>query len=283
MSAAKSVSATFDLLARSLTANKAGTGGGSIECSTGSAFGACASSYSNGTTVTLKATPDSHSTFGGWSGAGCSGTGNCVVTLNADTTVSATFTAIMRTLSVVKAGSGTVTCNGGACASSYQDGSKVTLAAVPASGSAFSGWEGGGCSGTGACVVTLNADTTVIAMFSASEGSEEGSLKISSSAPVSGGEASLTISCKGPGACRGTLQLTAKVKVGKKVKTVVIGSATYDVAAGKTATVKVKITNAQVKKMLKEGRTVAVSFKGAPGVKGSVKLKTSKKHKKGRS
>jgi hypothetical protein len=35
------------------------------------------------------------------------------------------------------------------------------------SGSSFAGWSGEGCSGTGTCVVTIEADTVVTAMFNA--------------------------------------------------------------------------------------------------------------------
>jgi hypothetical protein len=41
----------------------------------------------------------------------------------------------------------------------------VTLTAAPAAGSAFTGWSGGGCSGTGTCAVALAADVTVTANF----------------------------------------------------------------------------------------------------------------------
>src|SRR5207245_3663496 len=41
----------------------------------------------------------------------------------------------------------------------------VTLTATPAAGSTFSGWSGGGCSGTGTCTVTMSAATTVTATF----------------------------------------------------------------------------------------------------------------------
>jgi len=41
--------------------------------------------------VTLSATPASGSTFAGWSGGGCAGSGNCVVVLTSDATVTATF------------------------------------------------------------------------------------------------------------------------------------------------------------------------------------------------
>ena len=65
---------------------------GRLDCArtAGARSGACAASLASGTSVTLTATPASGSTFVGWSGA-CTGTGPCVVTLNATTTVSAQF------------------------------------------------------------------------------------------------------------------------------------------------------------------------------------------------
>lgn len=72
-----------------LTVSLAGTGSGGVTCN----GTACAVSYPEGTSVTLVATPNSTSTFTGWAGAGCSGAGGCVVTINADTAVTATFTA----------------------------------------------------------------------------------------------------------------------------------------------------------------------------------------------
>src|SRR4051794_19208226 len=50
---------------------------------------------------------------------------------------------------------------------------EVTLAATAASGSTFSGWSSAGCSGTGSCKVTINADTTVTATFTANPKPEE--------------------------------------------------------------------------------------------------------------
>ncbi len=44
--------------------------------------------------MTLTATPDAGSVFAGWSGGGCSGTGTCILTMNADTTVTATYSKI---------------------------------------------------------------------------------------------------------------------------------------------------------------------------------------------
>jgi len=77
------------------------------------------------------------------------------------------------TLTVTKAGtgSGTVTSNpagincGDTCLASYNSGTSVTLTATPAAGSIFTGWTGGGCTGTGACVVTMNAAQSITATF----------------------------------------------------------------------------------------------------------------------
>lgn len=68
-------------------------------------------------------------------------------------------------------GSGTVSSNpagincGATCSASFTQGATVTLTAIPASGTVFAGWSGGGCSGTGTCTVTMNAAQSVTATF----------------------------------------------------------------------------------------------------------------------
>jgi Divergent InlB B-repeat domain len=57
---------------------------------------------------------------------------------------------------------------GAACSHAFETGTAVTLTATPAAGSTFAGWSGGGCSGTGACTVTMISDQTVTATFSPS-------------------------------------------------------------------------------------------------------------------
>ncbi len=124
--------------------------------------------------MTLTATATAGSIFAGWSGGGCSGTGTCTVTMNADAAVTATFTA-GHTLSVAKngTGSGSVTSSpagiscGSTCFGTFVQGSSVKLTATAASGSKFTGWSGGGCTGTGtgACTLTISADTSVAATF----------------------------------------------------------------------------------------------------------------------
>src|SRR6266436_8861029 len=50
----------------------------------------CAAPFDSGTIVALTAVPDASSRFAGWSG-GCTGSGDCKLTLDADSAVSATF------------------------------------------------------------------------------------------------------------------------------------------------------------------------------------------------
>jgi len=53
----------------------------------------CTELFDQGTVLTLRATPSSLFEFSSWSGDGCSGPGDCSLTLNVDTTITATFTA----------------------------------------------------------------------------------------------------------------------------------------------------------------------------------------------
>lgn len=55
------------------------------------------------------------------------------------------------------------------CSSSRLNGDQLTLTATPVGDSTFTGWSGGGCSGTGSCSVTISADVTVTASFSAAK------------------------------------------------------------------------------------------------------------------
>ena len=77
-----------------LTVSKTGQGSGTVSSvSPGINCGTeCSENYLNSTAVTLTASADPGSVFGGWSGGGCTGTGTCVVTINGNVTVTATFT-----------------------------------------------------------------------------------------------------------------------------------------------------------------------------------------------
>ena len=153
---------------------KAGTGQGTVTSApAGIDCGAdCGESYTQGSVVTLTATPATGSTFTGWSGA-CTGTGSCVVTMNAAQSVTATFDTQTFPLSVSLTGNGTggvsstppgIACPG-TCTASFPEGTAVTLTAQAAPGTLFQGWTGAGCAGTGTCVVTMNQAQSVSAAF----------------------------------------------------------------------------------------------------------------------
>jgi hypothetical protein len=67
---------------------------GGINCTTGSTIG-CSATYNSNTSVTLTPTPSAESTFTGWSGGGCTGTGPCTVVMTAATSVNAQFDLIL--------------------------------------------------------------------------------------------------------------------------------------------------------------------------------------------
>ena len=171
ISACSSAIPVAGLTTFALTVGK--TGSGTVTSSpTGISCGStCSANFASGTPVTLTATPASGFVLTGWGGA-CSGSGSCIVTMNAAQTVSATFTQVYA-LSVTVTGSGTVTSAptgiscGTTCSANFASGTPVTLTATPSSGFVFTGW-GGACSGVGSCVVTMNAAQSVTATFAQS-------------------------------------------------------------------------------------------------------------------
>jgi hypothetical protein len=165
---------------QTLTVGETGTGAGQvtsnpagINCSASS--NQCVASLAGGTQVTLTASASAGSSFTGWSGSACSGTGTCQVVLSADTSVTATFkkepTTKMLSVALSGGGSGAVTsvasginC-GSTCSASFDTGTQIILSAAPANGSTFAGWSGGGCSGIDPCTLTLSVHTAVTASF----------------------------------------------------------------------------------------------------------------------
>jgi hypothetical protein len=134
----------------------------------------CSETYDVITGVTLTATPSGTAVFAGWSGA-CTGTSTtCTLTMNGPKLVTASFSN-KPVLTVVPAGTGdgtVISMPTGIdcpmdCSQTYDAGTTVTLTATQDPTSTFTGWSGGGCSGTGSCVVTMNASQSVTATFEA--------------------------------------------------------------------------------------------------------------------
>lgn len=183
-----------------LTVATTGTGSGSVQSvpegiNCGNGGTACTQSYVMDTQVTLSFSAASGSVFDGWSGA-CSGTGSCVVTMDAAKDVTARFVptnqlfvtisgqgnqsftpaagTIAASINVTPPNTacdatynGTSTSFSGACPNNlfYAEGTVVTLTVTFDDNSThFSGWEGA-CTGTGTCTVTMSQDVTVRAVF----------------------------------------------------------------------------------------------------------------------
>jgi len=127
--------------------------------------GDCSELYNQGTTVTLTALPSTGYTFIGWSvlgGGSCSGTGDCVVTMNSAKDVNANFVINSYVLTTNKIGTGLGTITG---AGTYTHGTIVNATALANTGSTFSNW--GGCDlvvGTD-CNITMNSAKNITATF----------------------------------------------------------------------------------------------------------------------
>ena len=179
MTAAKSVTATFNLAQRTLTVTKNGSGTGTVTSSPAAidCGATCSAQFTHGTSVTLTGSAGANSQAVVWSGCdSVNGSNQCVVAMTAAKSVTATFNLVRHTLSVAKAGSGTgsvtsspagIDC-GGTCSTTFAHGTSVTLTATASAGSSFAGWSGA-CSGTGSCTVTMDADRSVTATFTAEQ------------------------------------------------------------------------------------------------------------------
>ncbi|MGH7268312.1 MAG: InlB B-repeat-containing protein [Candidatus Rokuibacteriota bacterium] len=161
---------TFTLLVIS-----AGGGSGTVTSAPGGIdCGAdCSEEYASGTAVTLTPAAAGGSVFAGWSGA-CTGSGGCVVTMDANKSVTAAFTPLF-TLRVARAGGGSgtgtvtsapagISC-GADCSESYPSGTEVRLDATAAGDSIPGPWTGCDSLAGTSCLVTMFANRSVIATF----------------------------------------------------------------------------------------------------------------------
>ncbi len=166
----------------SLTVEKNGTGFGDIDRDiAGTSCGNDCQEYSSGTVVTLTTTPWAGSEFEGWSG-GCSGSSSiCVVTLDADTQVFASFRSIASHEVVVRS----LSALGGrisifsdpmcqqeiSCVRTLNEGESILVTASVTDPSwTFSRWavssDASLCqSGSNSCRVTVTGATNISASF----------------------------------------------------------------------------------------------------------------------
>ena len=179
-----SVGAEFSAVSRALTIQVGGKGLGQVNCQVngGATDEPCASSYPNGTQLKLIAVPAGGSEFAGFSaGSGSASTcatSPCEFTINADSSLAATFIHTgEKTLKIATTGTGTgqVDCkvNGGAtdspCAASYAAGTQLKLIPAPGNSSEFTGFSAGSGSAsacaTAPCEFKLEANSSLTARF----------------------------------------------------------------------------------------------------------------------
>lgn len=138
----------------------------------------CSARFDADTKVVLSAIPEAEWSFVQWGGA-CAGREAC--TINNTATVSAQFRDTRASvLTVTKTGplatSGTVSSMpagincGTDCSEPFPVGTSVTLSTSQNAGVLFSGWSGGGCSGTGSCTVAMTEDRSISARFDLAPG-----------------------------------------------------------------------------------------------------------------
>lgn len=186
----------------------------SCRVTNGVASQTCMASFASDSAVTLTATPDAGSSFGGW-GDACQSAGTaltCTVTPSTALGVQVTFASTRTTTAVLTLNSagpgggyvtsaqsgatGTIDCHriggvtlGALCAAQYGTGTQVTLTATPDALSTFQGWTGA-CSSSGpTCVVTIGTTEAIpTATFAAAPSANGVSV-----APTGSGAGGITI------------------------------------------------------------------------------------------
>ena len=132
----------------------------SVSAGDGGSVSTPGGTFSQGTQVSITATPNSGYTFNGWSNG--STTNPLTVSVNSNTTITANFILATNTytLSVTAGDGGSVSSEGG----EYNEGTQVTVIATPNDGYEFAGWSDGESNATR--TIILNSDTNISASFS---------------------------------------------------------------------------------------------------------------------
>jgi hypothetical protein len=151
MVASKTCIATFTLDGYTLTLTTVGPGN-----VTGSGM------YPYGSTAAVTATPNAGSTFAGWSGPNGAECATGSVSLVANKSCTATFTVSGYTLTLNTVGAGVVTGDG-----IYPSGTTAAVTATPNVGSIFFGWSGPDGAECGTGLVSIVANKSCTATFTA--------------------------------------------------------------------------------------------------------------------
>lgn len=269
-------------------------GQGEVTCSVENVEVDCEESFEEGEEVTLLAQPDPEYELVGFSGDCDFVVGEeCLVIMEGETPkkVTVSFIPIEFELTINHGGTGTgsVKCEiesvVAACVKTYPEGTLITLVAKADTGSEFAGF-GGECEGAPVeCAMEMNKDRVAAVTFSSVSGGGSGSTgggssnpklislpaptvglagkaKVSGAGLYKGGKATLRISCKGGGPCKGTVKLVAVLKVGGKQKKLMVGQAPFSLAANASKALTVKLS-APAKNLLAKGKTLIAKVGGS--------------------
>ena len=173
--AAKSVTATFTVNELALSITGDGIGIVNLNPPDRDCTADCTEIYNEGEMVTLTAVSSITSTFTGWSGAMNSTTNPIVLTMDAAKAVTATFILDELTLTISGTGNGSVYLDPPGihcsinCSEIYDEGTVVTLTAVPLITSTFTSWTGAINSIMNPITLTMNTAKAVTATFTLNE------------------------------------------------------------------------------------------------------------------
>jgi hypothetical protein len=165
-----------------LTVTRMGKGGGTVTSDDDriSCGERCVEAFAHGDPIELTAAADDGSVFTGWSGADCSGTDGCTVTLDGPEEVTATFeleSTTEVTLITSTVGSGTIAATTGSDADgqdctngcAYPRETAVTLRATLGGGTDSVAWTGCDSTDGTRCDVKMSEDRAVSATFHTTE------------------------------------------------------------------------------------------------------------------
>ena len=186
MSQNRNVSATFiESNTQQFTLDTTIVGSGTVTLMPGGGI------YDAGTVVTLTASPDENFVFDGWSG-NLSGTNTTAsITMDDDKSVTAAFTELVTpqySIYPTISGGGTLVLNppGG----TYDVGTVVTMAALPDSGFAFTGWSGDLSGGANPTTLTMAVDYNITVNFTNTNSGGDG--QVAYEGTVTGGATEAT-------------------------------------------------------------------------------------------
>jgi hypothetical protein len=263
-----------------------------IDC--GQSATACSVQFAQGTLVTLTPTPAPGSTFSGWHIFGCSGSGTCTISIIGNETLGVFFSTppppSIGYLDVQAIGGrGTITSSpvangpitaminctsngasvtaGSTCEIGAPVGTQVTLTATAniQLGSAFAGWSGGGCSGTGTCTVTLGLTALNVSANFTEGAVSRCALKPNPKVPFTGPRAervSLNLKCDQDVSF--SLDAFVRVKWRERGKATThiwsLGGHHGTVDLGTTAAIKMKLPKAALARLRKKHISASVVF-----------------------